>query len=70
MRLPRTSRIQGMSAANKTRFHLPDGPAQIERDAKMAAGVTDWSIKAITWVYNYDVAAAVETGDLGLPPVV
>ena len=28
MRLPRTSRIQGMSAANKTRFHLPDGPAR------------------------------------------
>jgi salicylate hydroxylase len=70
MRLPRASRIQGMSAANKTRFHLPDGPAQKERDAKMAAGVTDWSIKAITWVYNYDAAAAVETGDLGLPPVV
>jgi salicylate hydroxylase len=70
MRLPRASRIQGMSAANKTRFHLPDGPAQKERDAKMAAGVTDWSIKAITWIYNYDAAAAVETGDLGLPPVV
>ena len=68
MRLPRTSRIQGMSAANKTRFHLPDGPAQKERDAKMATGGTDYSIKAIAWVYNYDAAAAVETGDLGLPP--
>jgi salicylate hydroxylase len=68
MRLPRTSRMQGMSAANKTRFHLPDGPAQKERDAKMATGGTDYSIKAIAWVYNYDAAAAVETGDLGLPP--
>ena len=68
MRLPRTSRIQGMSAANKTRFHLPDGPAQKERDAKMATGGTDYSIKAIAWIYNYDAAAAVETGDLGLPP--
>ena len=57
-----------MSAANKTRFHLPDGPAQKERDAKMATGGTDYSIKAIAWVYNYDAAAAVETGDLGLPP--
>jgi salicylate hydroxylase len=56
-----------MSATNKTRFHLADGPDQQERDAKMAAGTTDWSIKAIAWVYSYDAAAAVETGDLGLP---
>ena len=67
LRLPRTSCMQTMSAANKTRFHLPDGPAQQERDAKMATGTTDWSIKAIAWVHNYDAAAAVETGDLGLP---
>ena len=67
LRLPRTSRMQTMSAANKTRFHLPDGPAQQEWDAKMATGTTDWSIKAIAWVHNYDAAAAVETGDLGLP---
>jgi len=60
--------MQGLSAANKTRFHLPDGPAQQERDAKMADGSTDYSIKAIAWVYNYDAAAAVEIGDLGLPP--
>jgi len=67
LRLPRTSRMQALSATNKTRFHLSDGPAQKERDAKMAAGTTDWSIKAIAWVYSYDAAAAVETGDLGLP---
>jgi len=67
LRLSRTSRMQAMSEANKTRFHLPDGPTQQERDAKMAAGTTDWSIKAIAWVYSYDAAAAVETGDLGLP---
>jgi 2-polyprenyl-6-methoxyphenol hydroxylase-like FAD-dependent oxidoreductase len=67
MRLPRTAHMQGMSAANKTRFHLPDGPAQQDRDAKMANGSTDYSIKAIAWAYNHDAAAAVETGDLGLP---
>jgi 2-polyprenyl-6-methoxyphenol hydroxylase-like FAD-dependent oxidoreductase len=67
LRLPRTSRMQAMSATNKTRFHLPDGPAQQERDAKMADGSTDYSVKAIAWVYSYDAAAAVETGDLGLP---
>jgi len=66
--LQRATHIQGMATANKTRFHLPDGPAQRERDAKMAEGSTDWSIKAIAWIYGYDSAAAVDTGDLGLPP--
>jgi 2-polyprenyl-6-methoxyphenol hydroxylase-like FAD-dependent oxidoreductase len=28
LRLPRTSRLQALSAANKTRLHLPDGPQQ------------------------------------------
>ena len=68
LRLPRTSRMQAMSAANKTSLHLPDGPAQQERDAKMAAGTTYPSIKAMAWVYKYDAAVAAETGDLGLPP--
>jgi salicylate hydroxylase len=68
LRLPRTTRIQAMASTNKTRFHLPDGPAQKARDAQMTTGTTDWSIKAISWVYNYDAAAAVKTGDLGLPP--
>jgi salicylate hydroxylase len=68
LRLQRATHIQGMATANKTRFHLPDGPTQRERDAKMAEGGTDWSIKAIAWIYGYDSAAAVDTGDLGLPP--
>jgi salicylate hydroxylase len=68
MRQPRTSRIQAMATRNKMRFHLSDGPAQEARDAEMATGSTDWSIKAISWVYNYDAAAAVKTGDPGLPP--
>jgi len=67
LRLPRTSRIQTMSAANKTRLHLPDGPAQQERDEEMAAGNAYPSIKAMAWIYNHDAAAVVETGDLGLP---
>jgi len=33
----------------------------------MAAGTAYPSIKAMAWVYNYDAAAAVKTGDLGLP---
>jgi 2-polyprenyl-6-methoxyphenol hydroxylase-like FAD-dependent oxidoreductase len=67
LRLPRATQIQSMATANKTRFHLPDGAEQRERDAKMAQGGTDWSIKAISWIYGYDSAAAVDTGDLGLP---
>jgi salicylate hydroxylase len=54
LRLPRASRLQGMSATNKTRFHMPDGPAQRERDAEMARGVTDWSPAAIAWLFAQD----------------
>lgn len=55
-RLPRTARIQGAATANKLRFHLPDGPAQQERDALMAGGSTDWSTNAIAWIYGHDAA--------------
>ena len=54
LRLPRASRLQAMSAANKTRFHLPDGPELQERDAQMATGSTDWSKTAIAWIYRHD----------------
>ncbi|GAA0492253.1 hydroxylase [Paractinoplanes deccanensis] len=53
-RLPRTARLQEMSAGNKTRFHLPDGPAQRERDSHMAAGSRAWSFNALDWVYAHD----------------
>jgi salicylate hydroxylase len=54
LRLPRATRIQALSEANKTRFHLADGPAQQERDAEMARGATDWSPKAVAWLYGHD----------------
>jgi salicylate hydroxylase len=57
VRIPRTSRLQAMSAANKTRFHLPDGPLQQDRDAQMASGATDWSFQAVAWIYDHDAAA-------------
>jgi salicylate hydroxylase len=56
LRIPRTYRLQAMSAANKTRFHLPDGPAQQQRDAQMATGSTDWSFNAVAWIYGHDAA--------------
>jgi salicylate hydroxylase len=57
LRLPRASRIQAMSATNKTRFHLPDGAEQEERDALMASGATDWAFKAVAWIYGHDAGA-------------
>jgi salicylate hydroxylase len=56
LRLPRASRVQGLSEINKMRFHLPDGPAQQARDAEMAGGTTDFSPKAVAWLYGYDAA--------------
>jgi len=67
LRLPRTAHVQSLAAANKIRFHLPDGPEQAQRDAQMAAGGTDWSIPVIDWLYGYEAAAAVDSGYLGLP---
>ncbi|HEY3291193.1 MAG TPA: FAD-dependent monooxygenase [Anaerolineae bacterium] len=56
-RLARTARVQGLAAANKARFHLPDGPAQQARDAEMARGGTDFSLEATGWLYGYDAGA-------------
>lgn len=56
VRLPRATKIQHGSWENKTRFHLPDGPAQEARDAAMAKGMTDWSYRAVAWVYAHDAA--------------
>ena len=60
-RLPRASRRQAMSADNKLRFHLTDGPEQQARDAAIASGSTDWSLSAIGWVYAHD-AGVLEPG--------
>jgi len=57
LRRPRASRLQAMSTINKTRFHLPDGPEQRQRDAQMTAGSTDWSFDAVAWIYNHDATA-------------
>jgi len=53
LRRPRVTRLQEMSRANKTRFHLPDGPAQEARDAEWArAG--DRSPEALRWLFEFD----------------
>ena len=57
LRVPRATRIQAGSTENKARFHLPDGPEQEERDARMAEGATDWSFANVAWIYEHDAAS-------------
>jgi salicylate hydroxylase len=53
LRLLRVTRLQEMSRANKTRFHMRDGPAQEARDAEWAkAG--DRSPDKLRWLYEFD----------------
>lgn len=56
LRLPRATRCQEISRNNMIRYHLPDGPEQQERDAKMAEGATGWSQDAIGWLYGHDAS--------------
>ncbi len=56
LRKPRATRLQEMSAANRHRFHLPDGPEQQARDAQMASN-GDRSLANIGWLYGHDAAA-------------
>jgi len=56
LRIPRVSRLQAMSRANKARFHMHDGPAQRARDADWArAG--DRAPDNVRWLYDHDPAA-------------
>jgi salicylate hydroxylase len=55
IRKPRTTQLQQASAANRVRFHLPDGPEQQQRDTLMADS-GNRSIPNIGWLYGYDAA--------------
>jgi salicylate hydroxylase len=54
LRLPRVRRIQDLARRNAVMFHMPDGPAQRERDVRIAIpeGGDPW--RANAWVYAYD----------------
>ena len=55
LRLPRVTRLQQLSRANKLRFHMRDGPEQKARDAEWAqAG--DRGPEALRWLYEHDPA--------------
>jgi 2-polyprenyl-6-methoxyphenol hydroxylase-like FAD-dependent oxidoreductase len=53
LRIPRVSRLQAMSRANKARFHMPDGPEQQARDTEWAR-VGDRAPEALHWLYGHD----------------
>lgn len=59
IRRPRASRVQLMSRGRELRNHLPDGPAQQQRDAELAAGQP---LRDSAWLYGHrlddDLAAA------------
>jgi salicylate hydroxylase len=61
LRLPRVTRLQEMSRANKRRFHMRDGPEQQARDAEWAklmnSGAAERSPDALRWLYEHDPAA-------------
>jgi salicylate hydroxylase len=60
IRLPRVTRLQEMSRANKHRYHMQDGPEQIARDAAMVAN-RERSPETMRWLFGFD-AGAVDAG--------
>jgi salicylate hydroxylase len=55
VRKPRATKLQKASAANRIRFHLPDGDAQRARDEAMRKS-GDRSLANIGWLYAHDAA--------------
>ena len=53
VRLPRVTRLQQMSRANKIRYHLPDGPDQQARDAQLTA-TRERAPEAMQWLFGFD----------------
>ena len=61
LRLPRVTRLQEMSRANKHRYHMPDGPEQEARDAAMVA-TRERAPETMQWLFGFD-AGAVEPAE-------
>ncbi|HET7341132.1 MAG TPA: FAD-dependent monooxygenase [Methylomirabilota bacterium] len=58
IRKPRVWQVQRASRDNVVTYHLPDGQAQRERDARYAASMaaSPWGARA--WIYEYDAEEA------------
>jgi hypothetical protein len=55
LRRPRVTRLHEMSLANKTRFHMTDGPAHEARDAEWAR-LADRPPETLRCLYTFDAA--------------
>jgi salicylate hydroxylase len=55
IRLPRVTRLQQMSRANKYRYHMPDGPEQQARDAQMTA-TRERAPETMQWLFGFDAS--------------
>lgn len=55
IRRPRASQVQLMSRGRERQNHLPDGPAQLERDAAFAGGDP---LRQNAWLYGHDHESA------------
>ncbi len=62
IRKPRASQVQAYARRNGTVFHLPDGEAQRQRDAQLAAAAGSNPLLASTWLYGHDVEAELAAG--------
>ena len=59
IRRPRASEVQQMSRGREVRNHLPDGPAQRERDRALANGDP---LGQSAWLYGHDLESALRPG--------
>jgi len=57
IRKPRASQVQERARQNGVTFHLPDGEAQRQRDAHLAAAGGSNPLLASAWLYGHDVEA-------------
>ncbi|MSR13677.1 MAG: FAD-binding protein [Gammaproteobacteria bacterium] len=57
IRRPRVSQVQARARENAHTFHLPDGEAQRQRDAELAAVAGTNPLLASTWLYGFDAEA-------------
>lgn len=55
LRRPRAAQVQLMSRGREVANHLPDGPEQQARDARLAAGEP---LRQSEWIYGYDALSA------------
>jgi salicylate hydroxylase len=61
LRRDRTARVQLAARANETMFHLPDGPEQQARDARLASPESRAAHRN-AWLFDYDATAAADLG--------